>query len=66
MGINLYLRALKRAKTKIRYGVLGLGLSISGSLVVYLTLSGSIKTVAGVSSVIALLGALYLHMREPE
>jgi hypothetical protein len=51
---------------KFIYGVLGLGLSISGSLVVYLTLSGSIKTIAGVSSGIALLGALYLHMREPE
>ena len=51
---------------KFIYGVLGLGLSISGSLVVYLTLSGSVKTIAGVSSVIALLGALYLHMREPE
>lgn len=51
---------------KFIYGFLNLGFTISGSLVVYLTLSGDIQTIAGVSSVIALIGAMYLHMREPD
>ena len=51
---------------KFILGFINLGFTISGSLVVYLTLSGDIKTIAGVSSVLALVGALYLHMREPD
>jgi hypothetical protein len=51
---------------KFTYGVLNLGFTISGSLVVYLTLSGNIQRIAGISSIIALMGALYLHMKEPE
>jgi len=51
---------------KFIYGFINLGFTISGSLVVYLTLSGDIQTIAGVSSVLALVGALYLHMKEPD
>jgi hypothetical protein len=51
---------------KFILGFINLGFTISGSLVVYLTLSGDIQTIAGVSSVLALAGALYLHMKEPD
>lgn len=51
---------------KLIYGVMNLGFTISGCLVVYLTLSGNLQRIAGISSVIALLCALYLHMREPD
>ena len=51
---------------KFSYGILNLGFTISGSLVVYLTLSGDIQRIAGISSIIALMGALYLHMKEPD
>jgi hypothetical protein len=54
------------AVKKFSYGLINLGFTISGSLVVYLTLSGNIQKIAGISSVLALVGALYLHMREPE
>ncbi len=51
---------------KLIYGVMNLGFTISGCLVVYLTLSGNLQRIAGISSVVALLCALYLHMREPD
>lgn len=51
---------------KFTFGVLNLGFTISGSLVVYLTLSGTIQRIAGISSILALMGAMYLHMREPD
>ena len=51
---------------KFVYGLFNLGFTISGSLVVYLTLSGDIQTIAGISSVLALVAAMYLHMREPD
>jgi hypothetical protein len=51
---------------KFTFGLMNLGFTISGSLVVYLTLSGGIQRIAGISSVIALFGAMYLHMREPD
>ena len=51
---------------KFTFGLLNLGFTISGSLVVYLTLSGTIQRIAGISSVIAFMGAMYLHMREPD
>jgi hypothetical protein len=54
------------AMKKFSYGLINLGFTISGSLVVYLTLSGSIQKIAGISSALALVGALYLHMKEPE
>jgi hypothetical protein len=43
-----------------------LGFTISGSLIVYLTLSGTIQRIAGISSILAFVGAMYLHMREPD
>ena len=54
------------AMKKFSYGLINLGFTISGSLIVYLTLSGSIQKIAGISSALALVGALYLHMKEPE
>lgn len=51
---------------KFGYGVLNLGFTIAGSLVVYLTLSGPIQIIAGISSVVAFAGAMYLHMKEPD
>ena len=51
---------------KFTFGLMNLGFTISGSLVVYLTLSGTIQRIAGISSVFAFFGAMYLHMREPD
>ena len=51
---------------KFIYGFLNLGFTISGSLIVYLTLSGTIQRIAGISSILAFVGAMYLHMREPD
>lgn len=51
---------------KFVYGLFNLGFTISGSLVVYLTLSGGIQRIAGISSILALVAAMYLHMREPD
>ena len=51
---------------KFWLGVLNLGFTIAGSVVVYFTLSGSIQKIALVSTVLAFMSAMYLHMREPE
>jgi hypothetical protein len=51
---------------KFTYGFLNMGFTLAGSLVVYLTLSGTIQKVAGVSTILAFAGAMYLHMKEPE
>ena len=51
---------------KFSYGLMNLGWTIAGSLIVYLTLSGTLQTIAGIASVIALGCAMYLHMKEPE
>jgi hypothetical protein len=51
---------------KFVYGLLNMGFTIAGSLVVYLTLSGPIQRIAGVSTVLAIAAAMYLHMKEPE
>jgi hypothetical protein len=51
---------------KFSYGIMGLGWTLAGSLIVYLTLSGTLQTIAGIASVMALVSAMYLHMKEPE
>jgi hypothetical protein len=51
---------------KFSYGIMSMGFTIAGSLVVYLTLSGSIQKIAGISTVLAAAGAMWLHMREPD
>lgn len=51
---------------KFWLGVLNLGFTIAGSVVVYFTLSGSIQKIALVSTILAFISAMYLHMREPE
>jgi hypothetical protein len=51
---------------KFIYGLLNMGFTIAGSLVVYLTLSGAIQKIAGISTVLAIAAAMYLHMKEPE
>jgi len=51
---------------KFVYGVMNLGFTIAGSLVVYLTLSGPIQVIAGISSVVAFGATMWLHMKEPE
>jgi hypothetical protein len=51
---------------KFTYGFLNMGFTLAGSLVVYLTLSGTIQKIAGVSTILAFTGAMYLHMKEPE
>ena len=51
---------------KFTYGFLNMGFTLAGSLVVYLTLSGTIQKIAGVSTILAFAGAMYLHMKEPE
>ena len=50
---------------KFSYGIMNMGFTIAGSLVVYLTLSGSIQRIAGISTVFAFAAAMYLHMKEP-
>jgi len=50
---------------KFCYGVVNLGWTLSGALIVYLTLSGTLQTIAGIASVMAFIGAMYLHMKEP-
>lgn len=51
---------------KFTYGFINMGFTLAGSLVVYLTLSGTIQKIAGVSTILAFAGAMYLHMKEPE
>ena len=50
---------------KFSYGIMNMGFTIAGSLVVYLTLSGSIQKIAGISTLLALGAALWVHMKEP-
>ena len=58
--------SLKAFIKKFWLGVLNLGFTIAGSVVVYFTLSGSIQKIALVSTILAFASAMYLHMREPE
>jgi hypothetical protein len=51
---------------KFGLGVMNLGWTLAGSLVVFLTLSGTLQTIAGVSSLMAFAFAMYLHMKEPD
>ena len=51
---------------KFVYGLMNMGFTLAGSLVVYLTLSGSIQKIAGISTVIAFACTMFLHMREPD
>ena len=50
---------------KFWFGVMNLGFTIAGSVVVYFTLSGKIQTIALVSTLLAFASAMYLHMKEP-
>lgn len=50
---------------KFSYGLMNMGFTIAGSLVVYLTLSGPIQKIAGISTVLAIAAAMWLHMKEP-
>ena len=51
---------------KFTYGFLNMGFTLAGSLVVYLTLSGTIQKVAGIATILAFAGTMFLHMKEPE
>ena len=51
---------------KFSYGLMNMGFTIAGSLVVYLTLSGPIQQIAGISTVLAIAAAMWLHMKEPD
>lgn len=51
---------------KFWFGIMNLGFTIAGSVVVYFTLSGKIQTIALVSTLMAFVSAMYLHMKEPE
>jgi hypothetical protein len=51
---------------KFAYGIFNMGFTIAGSLVVYLTLSGPIQRIAGISTVLAIVAAMWLHMKEPD
>lgn len=50
---------------KFVYGVMNMGFTLVGSLIVYLTLSGTLQQIAGVATVIAFGAAMWLHMKEP-
>ncbi len=51
---------------KFWLGLLNMGFTLAGSLVVYLTLTGPIQKIAGISTVLAIAAAMYLHMKEPD
>lgn len=51
--------------TKFSYGLMNMGFTLAGSLVVYLTLSGTIQKIAGIATVVAFAAAMWLHMKEP-
>ena len=51
---------------KFSYGIMNMGFTLAGSLVVFLTLSGTLQKIAGVATVLAFVAALWLHMKEPE
>lgn len=51
---------------KFSYGVMNMGFTLAGSLVVYLTLSGTLQKIAGVATLVAFAAALWLHMKEPD
>ena len=51
---------------KFLFGIMNLGFTISGSIVVYFTLSGTIQKIALFSTLAAFAAAMYLHMQEPE
>jgi hypothetical protein len=51
---------------KFTYGIFNMGFTLAGSLVVYLTLSGPIQRIAGISTVLAIVAAMWLHMKEPD
>lgn len=51
---------------KFAYGIMNMGFTLAGSLVVYLTLSGPIQKIAGISTVLAIAAAMWLHMKEPD
>lgn len=51
---------------KFLFGIMNLGFTISGSIVVYFTLSGTIQKIALVSTLAAFAAAMFLHMKEPE
>lgn len=51
---------------KFWLGVMNLGFTIAGSVVVYFTLSGSIQKIALVSTILAFASAMYIHMKEPD
>ena len=51
---------------KFVYGLMNMGFTLAGSLVVYLTLSGTIQKIAGISTVIAFACTMFLHMKEPD
>jgi hypothetical protein len=51
---------------KFLFGIMNLGFTISGSIVVYFTLSGTIQKIALISTLAAFAAAMFLHMQEPE
>lgn len=51
---------------KFAYGLMNMGFTLAGSLVVYLTLSGTIQKIAGITTVLAVAAAMWLHMKSPE
>jgi hypothetical protein len=51
---------------KFVYGIMNMGFTLVGSLIVYLTLSGTLQQIAGVATVMAFAAAMWLHMLEPD
>lgn len=51
---------------KFWFGVMNLGFTIAGSVVVYFTLSGQIQKIALISTLLAFAAAMYLHMRDED
>jgi hypothetical protein len=51
---------------KFVFGIMNMGFTLVGSLIVYLTLSGTLQQIAGVATVMAFAAAMWLHMLEPD
>ena len=56
----------KKFFKKFTYGIFGLGFTLAGSIVMYFTLSGFTQKVALWATAFAFLGAMWLHMQEPD
>ena len=56
----------KKFVEKFVYGIFGMGFTLAGSTVMYFTLSGTTQKIALWGTTMALVAAMWLHMKEPK